>query len=229
MLGTDMLMTSVIGSLPFTGRWMVGYTPAQKVPSHGTDMYGVDYAIDFMAVDEQNRTSPTMSWRSLLATEPPENFYAFGQPVLSPVSGTVVTVHDGELDHEARRSLVTLLPYMLGQPSRIRNGINAIAGNHVMIAPDDSNAFIAIVHLQFGSIQVIQEQRVFEGQYIANCGNSGNSTQPHIHIQAMNDTDVSVASGVPLFFRRFSQYGSGLGDFKTREFAIPDANSVVSQ
>lgn len=221
------LGAGVIGSLPFTGRWLVGSTPAQKVPSHGTDMFGVGYAIDFIAVDERNRTSPKVSWRSLLSTEPPEIFYAFGQPVLSPVSGTVVTVHDGEPDHEARRSMVALLPYMLSQASRIRSGVGAIAGNYIIIAPDDSDAFIAIVHLQLGSIRVVQGQHVSEGQHIANCGNSGNSTQPHIHIQAMSSTDLSVARGVPLFFRRFTQWDPGLNYSRVREKAIPDANSVV--
>jgi len=42
----------IIGSLPFTGKWFVGSTPAKRVPSHGTDMFGVGYAIDFMVVDE---------------------------------------------------------------------------------------------------------------------------------------------------------------------------------
>ncbi|MNO29948.1 Peptidase family M23 [compost metagenome] len=218
----------VIGSLPFTGRWLVGSTPAQKVPSHGTDMFGVGYAIDFIAVDEQNRTSPTTSWRTLLSTEPPEIFYAFGQPVLSPVSGTVVSVHDGEPDHEARRSMLTLLPYMLGQNSRIRSGPEAIAGNYTIIAPDDSTDFIAIVHLQLGSIRVAQGQRVSEGEHLANCGNSGNSTQPHIHIQAMSSTDLSVARGVPLIFRRFSEWGPGSNDPRVRESAIPDTKSVIS-
>lgn len=56
---------SIIGSLPFTGRWLVGSTPAKRIPSHGTDMFGVGYAIDFIAVDEQNRTSSSTSWRTL--------------------------------------------------------------------------------------------------------------------------------------------------------------------
>jgi len=155
----------MIGSLPFTGRWLVGASPAEQVPSHGTDMFGVGYAIDFIAVDERNRTSPSISWRTLIATEPPELFYAFGQPVLSPVSGRVVTAHDGEPDNVARRSLLTIIPYMLSQAARIRSGVEAIAGNYVIIAADDSDAYIAIVHLQYESLRVLAGQRVSEGQH----------------------------------------------------------------
>jgi len=191
-------------------------------------MFGVGYALDFIMVDERNRTSPIVSWRTLIATEPPEIFYGFGQPVLSPVSGTIVSVYDGEPDNRARRSWLTILPYMLGQAARIRSGVEAIAGNYVIIAPDDADAYIAIVHLQYGSVQVVQGQHVSERQHLGNCGNSGNSTEPHIHIQAMDSTDIHVAHGVPLFFRQFTQWGPGPNDLNEREEAIPDSRSVVS-
>jgi len=219
---------SITGSLPFDGRWLVGSTPAKRIPSHGTDMFGVGYAIDFIAVDEKNRTSSSTSWRTLVGTEPPEIFYAFRKPVFSPVSGKVVGVHNGEPDHEARRSLLTLIPYMLGQAGRIRKGHEAVAGNYVIIAPEKADLYIAIVHLQLDSIVVKEGQYILEGQYLANCGNSGNSTQPHIHIQAMNSTDFSNTKGVPLYFREFSQWNKGETEPKTRLKAFPDAGTVVS-
>lgn len=199
----------MIGSLPFTGRWLVEPSPAQQAPSHGTHTFGVGYALDFIAVDDRNRASPTVSWRTLIATEPPEIFYAFGLHVLSPVSGTIASIHDGELDNAARRSWLTIMPYMLGQAAWVHRRVEAIAGNYVVIAPDDFDAYIAIVNLQYGSVLVSPGQRVSEGQHLGNCGNSGNSTQPHIHIQAMDGMDIYAARGVPLFFRQLSNGGRG--------------------
>lgn len=219
---------SIIGSLPFTGRWLVGNTPAQRIPSHGTDMFGVGYAIDFIAVDERNCTSSSRSWRTFIGSESPEIFYAFGKQVVSPVSGRVVSVHNGEPDHEARRSIFTLIPYVLGQAGRIRKGPAAIAGNYVIIAAANTDLYIAIVHLQLDSIVVEVGQDISEGQHLANCGNSGNSTQPHIHIQAMNSTDFYNTRGVPLYFREFTQWKKGKSDPETRVKAFPDANTVVS-
>lgn len=35
------------------------------------------------------------------------------------------------------------------------------------------------------------------------CGNSGNSTQPHLHIQIMDSADPFTAQGVSMSFRNY--------------------------
>lgn len=214
-------------SLPFTGLWKVENSPARRVPSHGTDMFGGRYAIDFVGVDDRHRTASSHSWRTFLATEPPELFFAFGRPILAPCDGTVVEVHDAEPDHEARRSQPALIPYALTQSARVRQGISAIAGNYVVISLPESHAFVALVHFQAGSIRVSVGESVSEGQHIANCGNSGNSTQPHVHIQAMDSADLSIAKGIPMRFRRFREWPSGLTENYVRELNIPGERAVV--
>ncbi|WP_435107232.1 M23 family metallopeptidase [Nocardiopsis synnemataformans] len=214
-------------SLPFTGLWRVENSPARRVPSHGTDMYGGRYAIDFVGVDDRHRTAGSRSWRTFLATEPPELFFAFGRPILSPVHGTVVAVHDGEPDHEARRSQAALIPYALSQGARVRQGVGAIAGNHVVISLAEGRVFVALVHFQAGSIRVSAGDEVVVGQHIASCGNSGNSTQPHVHMQAMDSDDLSGARGVPMRFRHFREWPSGLARNHVRDLAVPGERAVV--
>jgi hypothetical protein len=114
---------------------------------------GTTYAIDFIPVDVRGRPAP-WSWRAAVATEAPENFIGFGAPILAPCSGRVVIAHDGEPDHEARRSQLTLLPYMLNQAGRARGGPSAIAGNHVVIAKGADGPFILLAHLRKGSVKV---------------------------------------------------------------------------
>jgi hypothetical protein len=106
-------------SLPFTGRWLARNSTARRVPSHGSDLFGERYAIDFIAVDERPRTAGHRDWRTLFATEPADRFFAFGRPILAPASGIVAEVHDGEPDHEGRRSQLALVPYALGQAARL--------------------------------------------------------------------------------------------------------------
>src|SRR5690606_38991125 len=112
------------------------------------------YAIDLVPVDERGHTARRRDWRTLIATEPPERFVGFGQPVLAPADGRVVLVHDGEPDHEARRSQLALVPYALGQTGRLRRGAVGLAGNHVVLEMSNGEGYVAIVHLRRGSAAV---------------------------------------------------------------------------
>jgi hypothetical protein len=214
-------------SLPFAGQWLVENSPARQVPSHGSDLFGERYAIDFMHVDERKRTAAVRDWRTAFSSEPPDRFYAFGRPILSPGKGTIVAVHDGEPDHAARRSPLALVPYALSQASRVREGVAAVAGNHVIVALEASGTFVALTHLRQGSVCVAVGQDVDDGQPIGRCGNTGNSTQPHVHVQVMDRADPTVAEGVPMTFRHFREWPSGTTEPQTRERGMPGEGAVV--
>ncbi|NHT18187.1 M23 family peptidase, partial [Cellulomonas sp. IC4_254] len=139
--------SAVVVDLPGDGCWRVENSPARRVPSHGTDLLGLRYAIDLVGVDADGRSARTVDWRTVLGVEPAGQFVGFGRPVLSPVAGTVVVAHDGEPDHGGRRSPMTLLPYALGQAGRLRRGIAAVAGNHVVVARADG-VCVAVAHLR---------------------------------------------------------------------------------
>lgn len=219
----------VVGRLPFDGSWLTEISPTRQVPSHGTDLFGTTYAIDFIAVDEAGRTAPGYSLRTIFATEPSELFHSFGRPLYSPVAGTVAAVHDGEPDHEARRTPLTLIPYGLSQSKRIRRGAAGVAGNYAVIRTAGSSLYVALAHLRRGSLLVSPGDRVGPGERIGSCGNSGNSTQPHLHIQAMDGLDLDVARGVPLRFEQFRQHAPGRRAAPAhRRLACPDQGSVIS-
>lgn len=184
-------------AFPFRGRWLVQNSPANRVPSHGTALFATSYAIDFVPVTDAGRTAP-ITLRSLVTPELPERFPGFGQPILAPVDGVVVAVHDGADDHPAYRGLPSI-GYALTQRRRVAAGWPALAGNHVMIERD--GVIVALCHLQRGSILVRPGEDVRVGDTVARCGNSGNSTEPHVHVQAMSDRDVERADAVRMCFR----------------------------
>jgi len=190
----------VVLAFPFRGACRVQNSPANRVPSHGTDALGSSYAIDLVPVDERGRSAPR-TWRGLLSHEPPEVFVGFGRPILAPVSGRIETVHDGEPDHEGRRSQLALVPYMLGQAGRARRGAAGLAGNHLIIALAAKGPFVLLAHLQRGSLQVRPGQSVSVSEPVARCGNSGNSTEPHLHLQVTDSTDWTNVHGLPFTFR----------------------------
>jgi len=186
-------------SYPFTGRWRAKNSPARRVPSHGTDLLGTSYAIDFVAVGEHGRGAP-LSLASVFGTEDPEKFVGFGAPVLAPLAGRIVESYDGECDRIARRSQLSLLGYSATQGRRLREGVPALAGNYVVIDPTGEGPFVLLAHLRRGSIRVRDGDFVEQGRAIGECGNSGNSTQPHVHLQATDSTDWEHAAGIPLRF-----------------------------
>lgn len=212
--------------LPLAGPSRVENSPARRVPSHGTDLLGTRYAIDFTPVDERGRSGLVRDWRTVLATEPPERYVGFGRPVLAPCDGIVAAVHDGEEDHAGRRSPVALVPYALGQAAGLRGGWRAVAGNAVTIRGVDG-AFVAVCHLRRGSLRVRVGDAVRAGQALAECGNSGNSTQPHVHVQAMDAVDPTMARGVPITFLDVLERRRPGADPERRAVGVPREGSLV--
>ena len=192
-------------SYPLTGRLLVRNSPADRVPSHGTDLAATSHSIDLVPVDEQGRSSRYTA-ASFLRPEPPQLFIGFGRPVLAPITGRVRIVHDGEIDHPAYRGLPSV-GYALAQPRRVRRGWAHVAGNHVVIQADPTSGtdgrddvFVALCHLQHASTTVRVDQQITAGEMIGRCGNTGNSTEPHLHLQAMTAKDATRAEPLPITF-----------------------------
>jgi hypothetical protein len=213
--------------LPFEGSWLTERTPAHKVPSHGTHLLGLTYAFDFVAVDERGRTAAVTDWRTLLTVEPPDRFVGFGKAVLAPARARVVVVHDRESDHGARRSPLTLLPYAVTQGARLRDGAGAVAGNHLVLALLDQPAFVLLAHLKRGSIGVSVGDQVEVGDPLAACGNSGNSTEPHLHLQAMDSADATQATGLPIAFVDYTVGPAGTTDRARVARGVPALREIV--
>lgn len=191
------MLQAVDLAYPFEGRWLTQNSPADRVPSHGTTVLATAYAIDFVPVNEAGRTAP-ITLRSFFRPEPVKRFPGFGRMILAPVEGVVVGVRGAAPDHQSYRGLPSV-GYALTQRRRALAGWPALAGNHVMIETREGPV-VAVCHLQRGSVQVQLGQRVRVGETLGRCGNSGNSTEPHVHLQAIDRPDVMHASAVPITF-----------------------------
>lgn len=211
---------------PVTGRWLALNSPADRTPSHGTHAYGQTYAIDVVAEPEPG-ARPGFSWLWPLARRN-SAFPAFGAPLLAVAEATVVRAVDGQRDHLSRTSLPALLYLMLVEASvRDLAGVKRIVGNHVVLDLGDGT-YALYAHLRRGSLTVREGGRVSAGQPIARCGNSGNTTEPHLHFQLMDGPDPDTARGVPFTWR-------GIGVPRNSEiFEVPaqapaKASSTTSQ
>ncbi|WP_010202257.1 M23 family metallopeptidase [Salinibacterium sp. PAMC 21357] len=167
---------------PITGRWMALNSPATRVPSHGVRAYGQTHAVD-LVFDPEDRVRPEFGTGIVLRY--PTDYPAFGEPVRAMIDGVVVRVTDSQRDHRARASLVGFGYMMVEGTIREFGGPRFIVGNYITIRGDDG-VFALVAHVKQRSAIVRVGDRVTAGQTIGACGNSGNSSEPHVHAQLMD-------------------------------------------
>lgn len=119
-----------------------------------------------------------------------EDYLAYGMSVRAPADGVVHAIHDGEPDGP------------IGQ-WRVRRA----AGNHIVLQVAERE-YLFIAHLQRGSIAVKPGGRVAAGQVIARVGNSGNSSEPHVHLHLQNTPDGFLGEGIPFYFHGYRLRGA---------------------
>lgn len=96
------------------------------------------------------------------------DYFVFGVPVRSPCTGEIVADIDDLADNPPGRPDVRHPP-----------------GNHLLLRCDaDHEVVVLLGHLQNGSVRKHAGDRVLRGDVIGAVGNSGNSSEPHLHFQA---------------------------------------------
>lgn len=203
------LAAASVVQFPLRGEWRALTTPAERIPSHGTDFFGQRYAIDFVQMDESGTWYYGGAARELLRHTtigiPASRFFCWEQPVHSVFDGWVVAARDGWKDRwhvQLAWELVrtTFIPPMSFGPDDYR----PLAGNFAIVEGSDGCALYA--HFRKGSIRVEPGQRVAAGEQIGLVGNSGNSTMPHLHFHLMDGPDALSARGVPCAFRGYDRW-----------------------
>jgi murein DD-endopeptidase MepM/ murein hydrolase activator NlpD len=120
------------------------------------------------------------------------------------------------------------------------NFMNA-GGNHVVIYIG-YGLYALYAHMKPGTISVKLGDRVSEGEIIGHVGNSGNSTEPHLHEHIVNQPSFLAGQGVPYEFARFEasgpvdlvlkphdkMYFKNIGALRQFNYDYPAANAAVA-
>jgi hypothetical protein len=193
---------------PLRGEWRALNTPAERVPSHGTDYFGQRYAYDFARLDADGfRFRSGSVLRHLLVGVPASQFFCWEQPVYSAFAGRVVAAGDGWPDRQRINGVWELVRATLFAPAVIGRDYRPLAGNFVLIEGTPGVALYA--HLREGGVHVHVGQELASGEVIGAVGNSGNSTMPHLHFHLMDGADPLKAGGLPCAFRGYERYVDG--------------------
>jgi hypothetical protein len=162
-------------ALPFNGRWLVFWGGDTAELNHHHHDRAQRFAFDLLGVGPDGKTHKGDGSRN-------EDYYAFGREVLAPAEGVVTDVIDGVRDN---------VPGSM-------NPLSAL-GNAVFIGHSKHEVSV-LAHFQQGSIKVKAGDKVQKGQVLGLCGNSGNSSEPHLHYHLQNTPVIQAASGIKCSF-----------------------------
>ena len=119
------------------------------------------------------------------------DYYAYGKRLLAPAAGTIVEAENGLPDN----------PIGVMDP-------NHATGNHVLLDLGHGE-YLLMAHMQPGSVRVKAGDHLKAGQWIGLCGNSGNSSEPHLHIHVQDKPGVLKPGvyGLPATFYGYIDNG----------------------
>jgi hypothetical protein len=163
--------------LPFNGRWLVVWGGDTKELNQHHDNRGQRFAFDFIGAGPDGKT-PKSAGRAN------EDYYAFGREILAPADGTVTEAIDGVRDNVPG----SMNPY-------------AAVGNCVILRHAEHEVSV-LAHFKQGSVRVKAGEKVKAGQVLGLCGNSGNSSEPHLHYHLQNTPVFQDGTGIKCFFRK---------------------------
>lgn len=163
--------------LPFDGEWSVFWGGRSVAENYHAVDRGQRFAYDLLLLRDGRSHDGDASVLS--------NYHCWGEPILAPADGTVVATV-GDLPDQAIGSTDTAHP----------------AGNHVVLDLGHGEyAFLA--HLRQGSLAVQEGDRVQQGQQLGECGNSGNTSEPHLHVHLQDSPRFGDGDGLPAQFQDY--------------------------
>lgn len=118
------------------------------------------------------------------------NYHIYGEPVLMVADGTIVDTRN-DLPDQVPGALPDGLP------------ISEADGNFAVL-DIGGGAFVLYAHMKPGSVRVKIGDKVKRGDVIGEVGNTGNSSEPHLHLHVMDGPSPLLADGLPYVFEAFT-------------------------
>lgn len=183
--------------LPFRGEWTVFWGGATREQNYHVNFPNQRRALDIVVRDASGSSSRGDGKRN-------EDYYCYGKEILTPADGEVVTMIDGVPDNA---------------PGSM-NGFSAV-GNCVILKHAERE-FSVLAHLQPHSIVVKVGDKVRAGQLLGKCGNSGNSSEPHLHFHLQNTAVLQDGAGFAPYFQNIRVTRDGKTSVEKEHTPIKD-------
>jgi hypothetical protein len=199
--GTPVRVNTLRMAAPLSGdKWMAANGPTDNnhhtggfMPYQGRVHVPQRFAIDFVRLQPDGNTHHG---------DPKDNhnYRCYGAEALAVANARVVDARDG-------------IPENKPDPNEraLKMTLDTVSGNHVTLDLGGGR-FAHYGHLQPGSIRVKKGDSVRRGQVLGLVGNSGNSTEPHLHFQISDSPMTLAGDGLPYALERFVHEGKTVHD-----------------
>jgi biotin carboxyl carrier protein len=187
--------------LPFKGAWTVITGGESREGTVQSNLLQQQYAYEFSAKD-------TVGSRYKNDGKTNEDYFGYGKEVLAPANGTVVEAIDGIRENSP------------GLPNPYAPIGNAIIIQH------SNREYSVLAFLKQGSIRVRVGDKVIRGQVIAQCGASGNATEPVIHYHLQDSPYLQTAKGIKFYFERAMVTKAGKKELKLNH--LPGIGEMIN-
>lgn len=168
--------------LPFRDEWTVVWGGDTKELNYHVENQAQKRAFDILIKDAKGSSFKTNGQAN-------EDYYAFGKEIIAPCNGEIVLAVDGIKDNKPGELNPVYIP-----------------GNTVIIKTS-LNEYLFFAHFKQHSVKVTEGQKIEQGQLLGLCGNSGNSSEPHLHFHIQNVENMNVATGVKCYFDKITVNG----------------------
>jgi hypothetical protein len=195
----------VVVAPPLKGEWTAGDS-VNNLPDaahrravlieNGHAWVAQRYAIDW--VQSRIVDGVRSTWRG--PEDRNESYFCYGQPIYSVAAGRVVRIADGvpeNVPHSGKYAIAI--------------DFNNAAGNHVVveIAPD---RYVLYAHMRPGTVAVKPGDQVRAGEIFGHVGNTGSSTEPHLHMHIDDHRSFLAGNGEPYEFTEGQASGPVIAD-----------------
>jgi hypothetical protein len=178
---------------PFTGdQWLAANGPSNRslhrravIVLNGKPRVPERYAIDWIKLGDDGDSYSGDRYKN-------SSYHAYDVPILAVADGKIVTVKDGLAENVPHTKKLAVAMTLVN-----------VAGNHI-IEDIGGGLYAGYAHFIPGSITVKAGERVHRGQVLGRLGNSGNSSEPHLHLQVCDGPSFLICEGVPMEFKRMS-------------------------
>jgi hypothetical protein len=178
---------------PLLGKnWLAANGPSNTsahrraiLPINGQPHIGQRYAIDWIQLGDDGKAFTGDEHDN-------KSYHAWDQEIHAVADGKIVEVKDGIPENVPNSGKLA-----------VQMTYDTLAGNHIIQELSEGH-YAAYAHLRPGTIKVKVGDTVHAGDVIGHLGNTGNSSEPHLHFQVCDAPSFPASEGLPFAIEQYT-------------------------